>query len=138
MLVVRGVDLIFNKWTPGRDGGRYKIQPRNMILAVQHRALFIFCALFEVRVCSQSMCALKGYAGTVTRFGTSCSLQCHPHFPLPSSPPPPPFPVTPPLVPTDWTTRRPFMPPVHQLDCTLGSLCHRARSCRLLPLFGFW
>lgn len=34
-----------------------------------------------------------------------------------------------PFVPSDWTTHRPFMPPVHQLDCTLGSLSHWAWSC---------
>lgn len=61
-----------------------------MIPTVQRRVLFIFCAVFEMH--SQSMCALKGYTGTVTGFSTSCSLQCHPHVPLPVSPP---FPVTP-------------------------------------------
>lgn len=69
-------------------GTRYPQYP------VLGRVLFIFCALLEMH--SQSMCALKGYTGTVTGFSTSCSLQCHPHTPLPISPP---FPVTPLLSP---------------------------------------
>lgn len=51
MLVVRRIDIIFNKYTPGRDGSRYKIQPTNLILTVRLGVLFIFCALFDVCVC---------------------------------------------------------------------------------------
>lgn len=53
-----------------------------MILAGQHRVLFSFCALFEVRLCSESMCALTGYTGTVTGYNASCSLQCQPPSPF--------------------------------------------------------
>lgn len=51
MLVVRRIDIIFNKYTPGRDGCRYEIQPLKIIPTVQFGALFIYCALYEVCLC---------------------------------------------------------------------------------------
>lgn len=99
----------------------YNGQPWNTILHICFcMASAYFCALFGVFL------VLKGYRAYVTGFSTSCSLPFHPYFSLP----PPLHPLYwHPFVPSDWTTHRPFMPPVHQLDCTLGSLSHWAWSC---------
>lgn len=136
MLVVRRIDIIFNKYTPGRDGCRYEIQPLKIIPTVQFGALFIYCALYEVCLC---VFVCVHWRVTQGQWQDSApAAPCNATHPTALTPTPtPPFCCDTSLVPTDWTTRSPFMPPVHQLDCTLGSLCRRAWSCRFLPLFGF-
>lgn len=134
MLVVRRIDIIFNKYTPGRDGCRYEIQPLKIIPSLGHCLSIVLCMRYVFVCLYVCIGGLHRDSGRIQHQ----LLLAMPLTPLPLTPTPtPPFCCDTSLVPTDWTTRSPFMPPVHQLDCTLGSLCRRAWSCRFLPLFGF-
>lgn len=123
MLVVKRIDIIFNKYTPGRDGRRYELVCMNMILSGQFRARFILCTLL--------CCVLPGCLNVCVGELLGQWRVSAPAAPCKATSPFPSFSPSCPLVPTDWTTCSPFMPPVHQLDCTLGSLCHWALELTL-------